>query len=85
MYEVIKNAEQFGLNRVKANADDFINLIEELRTKQNELSISELIKETLNKSGYTKALELENSVEAESRIQNLEEFLTCLLYTSGKG
>ncbi len=51
MYEVIKNAEQFGLNRVKANADDFINLIEELRTKQNELSISELIKETLNKSG----------------------------------
>ena len=61
---------------VKANADDFINLIEELRTKQNELSISELIKETLNKSGYTKALELENSVEAESRIQNLEEFLT---------
>lgn len=76
MYKVIKNAEQFGLNRVKANADDFINLIEELRTKQNELSISELIKETLNKSGYTKALELENSVEAESRIQNLEEFLT---------
>ena len=76
MYEVIKNAEQFGLNRVKANADDFINLIEELRTKQNKLSISELIKETLNKSGYTKALELENSVEAESRIQNLEEFLT---------
>ena len=76
MYEVIKNAEQFGLNRVKANADDFINLIEELRTKQNELSISELIKQTLNKSGYTKALELENSVEAESRIQNLEEFLT---------
>lgn len=76
MYEVIKNAEQFGLNRVKANADDFINLIEELRTKQNELSISELIKETLNKSGYTKALELENSVEAEARIQNLEEFLT---------
>ena len=76
MYEIIKNAEQYGLNRVKANADEFINLIEELRVKQNELSISELIKETLNKSGYTKALELENSVEAESRIQNLEEFLT---------
>ncbi len=76
MYEIIKNAEQYGLNRVKANSDEFINLIEELRIKQNELSISELIKETLNKSGYTKALELENSVEAESRIQNLEEFLT---------
>ena len=76
MYEVIKRAEDYGLNRIKANSIDFINLIEELRAKMEELTISELIKETLNKSGYTKALELENSVEAESRIQNLEEFLT---------
>ena len=30
----------------------------------------------MNKSGYTKSLELENSVEAETRMQNLEEFLT---------
>ena len=35
-----------------------------------------MIKEVLNKSGYTKALENENSVEAETRIENLEEFLT---------
>ena len=76
MYEVIKRAEDYGLNRIKANSIDFINLIEELRAKMEELTISELIKETLNKSGYTKALELENTVEAESRIQNLEEFLT---------
>lgn len=38
--------------------------------------ISDLIKETLKKTGYTKALELENTVEAETRIQNLDEFLT---------
>lgn len=38
--------------------------------------ISELIKETLKKTGYTKALELEKTIEAESRIQNLDEFLT---------
>ncbi len=76
MYEVIKRAEDYGLNRIKANSIDFINLIEELRAKTEESTISELIKETLNKSGYTKALELENTVEAESRIQNLEEFLT---------
>ena len=38
--------------------------------------IIDLIKATLNKTGYTKALELENSVEAETRIENLEEFLT---------
>ena len=45
-------------------------------SKKDEIKISELIKETLNKTGYTKALENENTVEAETRIQNLEEFLT---------
>lgn len=76
MYEIIKHAEEFDLNRVKANAEEFINLIEELRLKKQELSISELLKEVLNKSGYTRALELENTVETETRMQNLEEFLT---------
>ena len=76
MYEILKNAENYGLNRVKANSQEFINLIENLRLKKEELSISELIKEVLSKSGYTKALENENTVEAETRIQNLEEFLT---------
>ena len=76
MYEIIKHAEEFELNRVKANAEEFIKLIEELRLKKQELSISELLKEVLNKSGYTRALELENTVEAETRMQNLGEFLT---------
>ena len=76
MFEIIKNAEQYGLNRLKANSQEFINLIEEMRSKINDLSISEIIKETLNKSGYVKALEAEDTTEAESRIQNLEEFLT---------
>ena len=76
MFEVIKNAEQYGLNRLKANSIEFVNLIEEMRSKIQELSISEMIKETLNKSKYVKALEEENTTEAESRIQNLEEFLT---------
>ena len=76
MYEIIKNAQEYGLNRVFSNSREFIEQIEELRTRKEELKISDLIKETLNKTGYTKALEIENSVEAETRIQNLEEFLT---------
>ena len=76
MFDIIKHADEYGLNRVKANAAEFIQTIEYLRSKIEELSISDLIKETLNKTGYTKALELENTTEAESRIENLEEFLT---------
>lgn len=76
MYEIIKNADQYGLNRVFLNSRKFVNVIEELRNKKDDIKISELIKETLNKSGYTKALEEENTIEAENRIENLDEFLT---------
>lgn len=76
MYDIIKNAESYGLNRVFVNSREFIEVIEELRASKDKMLISELIKETLKKTGYTKALELENTIEAESRIQNLDEFLT---------
>ncbi len=76
MYEVIKNANQYGLNRVYLNSREFIDTMEVLISKKDELSISKLIELTLNKTGYTKALENENTVEADNRIANLEEFLT---------
>ncbi len=76
MYEVIKKADEFGLNRVFLNSREFVNVIEELKSKKDELSVSELIKLTLKKTGYTKALEAENTIEAENRIANLDELLT---------
>ena len=76
MYEVIKNADKYGLNRVYTNTREFITLIEYLRSVKDDIKISDLIKQTLNKSGYTQALKVENTIEAESRIQNLDEFLT---------
>lgn len=75
MYEVIKNADQYGLNRVFLNSREFVNLIEEMRVKKDEIELSELITSILKKSGYTKALEDEKNIEAENRIANLDEFL----------
>ena len=51
MYEVIKNAEKYDLNRVFINTREFIGVIEELIAKKDSILISELIKETLNKTG----------------------------------
>ena len=58
------------------NSREFIDVIEELSSKKDELQISDLVKQVLNKTGYTKALELENSTQAENRLENLDEFLT---------
>ena len=79
MFEVIKNAAQYGLNKVYVNAKEFIEVIEELKNKKAELSVSELLSEVLQKSGYTKALELENTVEAETRLENLSELMTAAI------
>ena len=76
MYDVIKDAQNYGLTRVYSNSRDFIEQIEAIRAKKDSMKISDLIKEVLNKTGYTKALELENSIEAQTRIENIEEFLT---------
>ncbi len=76
MYEIIKNAEAYGLNRIYGNTREFVNTIEELHAEKDNMSISDLIKATLQKTGYTQALKLENTIEAENRIENLDEFLS---------
>ena len=79
MYEIIRNADKYDLNRVFANSREFINVIEEIKSKKHEMKISEILTEVLRKTGYTKALELENTIEAESRLQNLEELMTVVI------
>lgn len=76
MYEIIKNASEYELNRVYLNSREFVEQIESLIAKKDRMPVSELIKLTLNITGYMKALENENTIEAESRIENLEELLT---------
>jgi DNA helicase-2/ATP-dependent DNA helicase PcrA len=76
MYEVIKKADEFGLNAVFANSREFVEIIEEMISIKNDISISEIITKVLAKTKYIKSLELENTTQAENRIDNLEEFLT---------
>lgn len=75
-YDVIKNAADYGLNKVFVNSREFIEIIESVIKEKEEKPISDLIKDILNKTGYIKSLELENTTQAESRIENLNEFLT---------
>jgi len=52
----------------------FKNLILEFRQLSEELSLTELVDLILDKTGIKKELELEDTIESRSRIENLEEF-----------
>ena len=75
MFDIIENADKYGLNRVFSNSREFINVIKELQSKIDLESVSELIKEVINKTGYLESLKLENTVESETRIQNIDELI----------
>ena len=43
---------------------------------QEYLPVSELVEEVLDKTGYREMLQSEKSIESESRLENIEEFLS---------
>ena len=58
MYEVIKNAANYGLSRVYQATREFISCIDELVQTREQMSISQLTQRLLKNTGYTKALEV---------------------------
>ncbi len=55
---------------------EFKKLIEELRNQKDEMTLVSFIELVLDKTGLIKELENEDTIEAESRIENLKEFKT---------
>ena len=55
---------------------EFKNLIEELRSQKDEMTLANFIQLVLDKTNLIKELESENTIEAETRIENLNEFKT---------
>ena len=53
---------------------EFKKLILKLQEASEELSLTELVDLVLNETGIKKELELEDTIESQSRLENLEEF-----------
>ncbi|HAQ2594749.1 TPA: DNA helicase PcrA [Enterococcus faecium] len=51
-------------------------MIQEVTQMIPYLTVTELTKEVLDRSGYLEDLKIQNTLEAQARIENLEEFLT---------
>lgn len=72
-----KNIELSALPaRSRTKLLDFAQLIYALNAETANLSMTELTKRLLEKSGYQASLEIQKTVEAETRLENLAEFLT---------
>src|SRR5690606_15827218 len=54
----------------------FYDLVNNWMKMQDELSVTELAEEVLEKTGYLEELRREDSLESRARLENLEEFLT---------
>lgn len=55
---------------------DFGTVIGDLAKMREYLNVTQLTEELLDKTGYKQALEQENTLEAQSRLENIEELLS---------
>ncbi|TKC14799.1 DNA helicase PcrA [Robertmurraya kyonggiensis] len=77
IYDALETVELMGLSPKTTKAvAEFRDLIKGYTNMQEYLSVTELVEEVLEKTGYRETLKAEKSIEAESRLENIDEFLS---------
>ena len=64
--------------KVRGGIESFTGMINDIRGEQDNLTLTDIYDNVLNRSGYLKALEDAGTVEAETRIENIMEFKTVI-------
>jgi len=62
--------------KTRAALEDFRQLIDDLSRMVDYLSVTELTEQVLERTGYREELKRENTIESQSRIENIDEFLS---------
>ncbi|MDQ0215566.1 superfamily I DNA/RNA helicase [Oikeobacillus pervagus] len=77
IYRALEEADFIGLSpKITKSAIQFKDLIKNYTQMQEYLSVTELVEEVLDKSGYREMLKAEKTIESQSRLENIEEFLS---------
>ncbi|MEH7382750.1 DNA helicase PcrA [Bacillus sp. JJ1533] len=77
IFQALQEVEQIGLSaKITNSLREFRDLINNWDQMQDYLSVTELVENVLEKTGYLEALKTEKTLEAQSRIENIEEFLS---------
>ena len=76
MFEVMRHADKFAeLSKVAGKLSEFVKLIEDIRDTADLTSPSQILEKLYYNSGYCAMLSAENSVENQTRIENIQEFI----------
>ncbi|HEY4552213.1 MAG TPA: DNA helicase PcrA [Bacillaceae bacterium] len=77
LFEALGEVDFIGLAGKTANAAaEFYSFIGNFTQMQEFLSVTELVEDVIEKSGYREMLKAEKSLEAQSRLENIDEFLS---------
>jgi DNA helicase II / ATP-dependent DNA helicase PcrA len=77
LWEATAEAELAGVGAAPQKAlKNFRSTIESLMSAAMELEVPELIEEVLARSGYMESLEAERTIEAQGRMENLQELVS---------
>lgn len=77
MFKALESVDLLGLSAKATKAcKEFHEMIYQLNQMQDYLAVTEVTEEILNRSGYKDMLKAEKTLEAESRLENIEEFLS---------
>ncbi len=77
-YDALCQAEHIpGCQRAAGNINSFVSLIEQLRKKlrAEDYTLEDLLNEIIDTTGYVRLLQAEDTIEAESRIENIDSLL----------
>lgn len=76
-YMALRAADEIpGLNRSLPKLQSFATFIQAMRTKLEFLSVSQILEEIIEQTGYVAELEAEDTIEAKARIENIDELLS---------
>ena len=71
-----KASEIPGIGKAAAKVEPFVLFIQSMRAKAKIMSVSELLRDIIETTGYVHELEAEGTDEAEARIENIDELIS---------
>jgi DNA helicase-2/ATP-dependent DNA helicase PcrA len=78
LFETLRVADDIGglTPRVRAGIREFVGIVDLLHGYREKLSVTALVSELIDQTGYVKELRAERTLEAQTRIENVEELIT---------